>query len=167
MNKLAQLRLLFVLYMVAKTIVEIVLGSGICLESLGGGRASWLLHVLGSPIALSIMTIFSNFILLVLGLLVFHFLLQKKNRARIFLLVIGWINVIDALLGIVFRSEVTRFVSSVTFGIDWDRILLLDRVTDALGLIYWGYAIVVLQFTNSVREEFFAPPAASVPNQTE
>jgi hypothetical protein len=83
MSKLSQLRVLFVLYMVAKTIIEIALGSGICLESLGAGRASWLIHVLGSPIALSVLTIFSNVVLLVLGLVLFHFLLQKKNWARI------------------------------------------------------------------------------------
>jgi hypothetical protein len=105
-------------------------------------------------------------VLLLLGLGLFHFLLEKKNWARVFLLIVGWINVIDAVSGLLFHTEASRFLSYFKIGIDWDRILYLDRVTDILGLIYWGYAIVVLQFTSSVRQEFFAPPAASVPKQT-
>jgi len=165
MNKLSQLRVLFALYILAKTIVEIVLGSGICLDSLEAGGMSWLIRFFGSHLAIPIMAILSNGVLLLLGLVLFHFLLQKRNWARILLLIIGWINVIDALSGILFHTQVTRFLSHFSFGVDWERILYLDRVTDILGLIYWGYAIVVLQFTDSVRREFFAPPAAPAPDQ--
>jgi hypothetical protein len=165
MNKLSQLRVLFVLYMVAKTIVEIVLGSSICFDSLESGAVSWLADFFGSPFALSILVIFSNGVLLLVGLLFFHFLLQKKNWARIILLIVGWINIIDALSGILFHTEVTRFLSHFSFGVDWDRILFLDRVTDILGLIYWGYLILVLQFNEKVRHEVFASQATTTRDQ--
>ena len=165
MNKLSQLRVLFVLYMLAKTIVEIVLGSGICLDSLEAGGLSWLIRFFGSHFAIPILAVFSNGVLLLLGLVVFHFLLQKKNWARIIFLIIGWINVIDALSGILFHTQVTRFLSHFSYGVDWDRILYLDRVTDILGLIYWGYLIIVLQFNDKVRREFFAPPQETATEQ--
>jgi hypothetical protein len=165
MNKLSQLRVLFVLYMLAKTIVEIVLGSGICLDSLEAGGMSWLIRFFGSHFAIPILAIFSNGVLLLLGLVLFHFLLQKRNWARIVLLIIGWLNVIDALSGILFRTQATRFLSHFSYGVDWDRILYLDRVTDILGLIYWGYVISVLQFSSKVRQEFFPSPAENGTDQ--
>jgi hypothetical protein len=165
MNKLSQLRALFVLYMLAKIIVEIVLGSAICLDSLDAGGVSWLIRLVGSPVALSLLSIFSNGILLLLGLVLFHFLLEKRNWARIVLLIIGWINVIDALSGILFHTQVTRFLSHFNYGVDWDRILNLDRVTDTLGLIYWGYLIYVLQFNDKVRQEFSASPPSTTGDQ--
>jgi len=165
MYRLVQLRVLFILYMLAKTVVEIVLGSGICLDSLEAGGMSWLIRFFGSRLALPILTIFGNGILLLLGLVLFHFLLEKRNWVRIILLIIGWINVVDALSGLLFHDMASRFLSYFRVGIDWDRILYLDRATDILGLIYWGYAIIVLQFTDSVKQEFFAPPATPAPDQ--
>lgn len=158
MNKLSQLRTLFVVYMLAKTIVAIVLGSRICLESIEAGGVSWLVHLFGSPLALAFLVIFSNGVLLLLGLVLFHFLLEKRNWARIILLIVGWINVVDAVLGLLFHSQAARFLSYFGFGMDWDQILYLDRMTDTLGLIYWGYVIYLLQFNDRVRQEFLAPP---------
>lgn len=165
MNRLVHLRTLFILYMLAKTIVEIVLGSGICLESLEAGGMSWLIRFFGSHFAIPILAIFSNGVLLILGLLLFHFLLEKRSWARIFLLIVGWINVIDAVSGLLFHNVASRFLSYFRFGIDWDRILYLDRVTDTLGLIYWGYLILVLQFNDKVKQEFFAPPQETATEQ--
>lgn len=164
MGRLAHLRVFFVLYMLAKTIVDVVLGSGICLDSMEAGGISWLIRFVGSHFAIPILAILSNGVLLFLGLVLFNFLLQKRSWARIILLIVGWLNVIDALSGILFHSQAARVLSHFKFGMDWERILYLDRVTDILGLIYWGYAIVVLQFTTSVKQEFFAPPAAPAPD---
>ena len=166
MNKLSHLRVLFVLYMLAKTIVEIVLGSTICLDSLEAGGMSWLIRFFGSHFAIPLMAIFSNGILLLLGLVLFHFLLEKKNWARIILLIVGWINVVDAVSGLLFHDVASRFLSHFRVGINWDQILYLDRVTDTLGLIYWGYVIIVLQFNSNVRQEFFASPAENGTNQS-
>jgi hypothetical protein len=165
MNKVSQLRVLFVLYMLAKTIVEIVIGSKICLDSIDAGGMSWLIRFFGSHLAVPILAVFGNGILLLLGLGLFYFLLQKRNWARIVFLVIGWINVVDALSGILFHSEASRILSHFRFGIDWDQILYLDRVTDILGLVYWGYLIHVLQFNDAVRREFFAPSLETATEQ--
>jgi len=165
MNKLSQLRVLFVLYMLAKIIVDVVLGSGICLDSLEAGGMSWLIRFFGSHLAIPILAILGNGVLLLLGLVLFHFLLEKRNWARIFLLIVGWINVIDAVSGLMFHTEAARFLSYFKIGIDWDRILYLDRVTDILGLIYWGYLIIVLQFNDKVRKDFFATLPETVTDQ--
>jgi len=165
MNKLSPLRALFVLYMLAKTIVEIVLGSAICLDSLEAGGMSWLIRLFGSHFAIPILAIFSNGVLLLLGLVLFHFLLEKRNWARIFLLIVGWINVIDAVSGLLFHEVTSRFLSHFRFGVDWEGILYLDRWTDILGLFYWGYLILVLQFSEKVRREFFASQVTTVGDQ--
>jgi len=165
MNKLTHLRVLFVLYMLAKTIVEIVLGSGICLDSLEAGGMSWLIRFFGSHLAIPILAILGNGVLLLLGLVLFHFLLLKRNWARIMLLIIGWINVIDAVSGLLFHTQAARFLSYFKVGVDWEGILYLDRVTDILGLIYWGYLILVLQFSERVRREFFVPQATTAGDQ--
>jgi hypothetical protein len=165
MDRLAHLRVFFVLYMLAKTIVDVVLGSGICLDSLEAGGIAWLIRFFGSHFAIPILAILSNGVLLLLGLVLFHFLLQKRNWARIILLIVGWFNVIDALSGILFHSQAARVLSHFTFGVDWDRILYLDRVTDILGLIYWGYLIYVLQVNHRVRKEFFGSSPEPVPDQ--
>jgi len=165
MNKLSHLRVLFVLYMLAKTIVEIVLGSTICLDSLEAGGMSWLVRFFGSHFAIPILAIFSNGVMLLLGLVLFHFLLEKKNWARIILLIVGWVNVVDAVSGLLFHDVASRFLSYFRVGIDWDQILYLDRVTDTLGLIYWGYVIIVLQFNDKVKQEFFAPPQETATEQ--
>lgn len=165
MNRLSPLRALFVLYMLAKTIVEIVLGSQICLDSLEAGGMSWLIRFFGSHLAIPILAILGNGVLLLLGLVLFHFLLLKRNWARIMLLIIGWINVIDAVSGLLFHTQAARFLSYFKVGVDWEGILYLDRVTDILGLIYWGYLILVLQFSERVRREFFVPQATTAGDQ--
>jgi len=166
MNRLVHLRALFIIYILAKTIIEIVLGARICLDSVETGGMSWLTRLFGSDLALPILTIAGNGILLLLGLALFHFLLQKRNWARIILLIIGWINVIDAVSGFLFRGAASHFLSHFGFGIDWDQILYLDRVTDTLGLIYWGYVIIMLQFNGKVKREFFAASPQSEPDKS-
>jgi hypothetical protein len=151
--------------MLAKTIVEIVLGSTICLDSLEAGGMSWLIRFFGSHFAIPILAIFSNGVMLLLGLVLFHFLLEKRNWARIILLIVGWVNVVDAVSGLLFHDVASRFLSYFRVGIDWDRILYLDRVTDILGLFFWGYLILLLQFSENVRREFFAPKVTTSGDQ--
>ncbi len=165
MNKLSQLRALFVLYMLAKTIVEIVLGSRICLDSIDAGSVSLFAHLFGSHLTVPLLAILGNGIMLLLGLGVFYFLLQKQNWARIVLLIIGWINVVDAFSSFLFRFGASRLLSHFGFGADWDQLLYMDQVTDILGLIYWGFLIYMLQFNGKVKQEFFASPPEAVPEQ--
>jgi hypothetical protein len=165
MNRLVHLRTLFIVYMLAKTIIEIVLGARICLDSLEAGGMSWLIRIFGSHLGVSILAILGNGILLLLGLALFHVLLEKKNWARIILLIVGWINVVDAVSGLLFHDVASRFLSYFRVGIDWDQILYLDRVTDILGAIYWGYLIYVLQFNDKVRKDFFASSPETVTDQ--
>ncbi|GEM_PF-5372624 len=73
MNRLVHLRTLFIVYILAKTIIEIVLGARICLDSLQAGGMSWLVRLLESHLALPMLTIFGNGVLHLLGLALFSF----------------------------------------------------------------------------------------------
>jgi hypothetical protein len=42
-------------------------------------------------------------------------------------------------------------------GLDWQRVLLVDRVKDFLGLLFWGYLIYVLQINAEVKRDFLEP----------
>jgi hypothetical protein len=42
-------------------------------------------------------------------------------------------------------------------GLDWQRVLLVDRVKDLLGLLFWGYLIYVLQINAEVKRDFLGP----------
>jgi len=64
-----------------------------------------------------------------------------------------------------FYSQASRFLSYFNVGIDWDQLIYMDRVTDILGLIYWGYVIIMLQFNDKVKQEFCAPPQETATEQ--
>lgn len=166
MNKLYQLRGIFILYMAAKTVVEIALGSNITLESLGGGHFSWFGDLFTSSTALSIISIVGNAILLLLGLGLFYFLLHKANWSRILLLIVGWLNIADALLGILFRSQISRMMTQMVDTPEWNQLLLIDRTTDILGLIFWGYLVYVLQFNGRVKQSFMPLSAGPATGQS-
>ena len=102
MIKLSQLRVLFVLYMLAKTIVEIVLGSGICLDSIEAGGMSWLIRLFGSHFAIPILAIFSNGVLLVLGLGLFAFAPTWRLAA------VGAVLALYAMVGVVLIARLSR-----------------------------------------------------------
>ena len=77
------------------------------------------------------------------------------------LLVFGWLAVIGAvfsLLASTHAGELGSWLSRLapeTAGMDWDRLLLYDRIQKAFELLFWGYLISVLQFDHAVRDEFF------------
>lgn len=154
--KIHQLRGFFVIYTIARLGVEIILGWGITGDIPEEGYQSWLT----SPGLLLTLTILVSGAIFALGLWLFYHLLKKKNWARILLLVIGWLTVVDAITSLLFTSQVSNlapWVARLAPGLDWKRIMLIDRTKDILGLIFWGYLIVVLQFDRQVKREFFQP----------
>lgn len=53
-------------------------------------------------------------------------------------------------------QEVSRAVC-----LEWQRVLLVDRIKDFLGLVFWGYLVYILQVNPEVKRDFFQPPQAS------
>lgn len=151
MKKLSNLRLFFILYLIIKLIVELVFGSGFYEDSLQDMPVP---EFVKSPVTFVITTLLSNGFLILIGLLFFYYLLQKKNWARIVLIIIGLLNVVDAITGLLFNTKLTAFITQFISPQDWGQILYLDRITDIIGLIFWGYAVYLLMGSEEVKELF-------------
>jgi hypothetical protein len=146
MEKLARLRLYFIIYFIVKVIIDIAAGSHITSEMTG---------YLGIPSNLFyIFAVIINLILFLAGLLLFRFLLEKRNWARIVLLVVGWLAVFDFMTSLLFSSKAREFLMHIDLSINWDTLILIDRATDLVGFIFWGYAIFILMFTPEVKQLF-------------
>lgn len=146
MEKLGRLRLFFIIYFIVKVIIDIAAGNQI----FGMTKSCF-------PISASLfyaLAIIINLILLSIGLLLFHFLLEKRNWARIVLLVIGWLAVFDFITSLVFSSKAGEFLIHFDQSINWNTLMLIDRATDLVGFIFWGYAIFILMFTPEVKQLF-------------
>lgn len=154
MKKLSNLRLFFIIYFLVKTVVELVFGYNIYQDSLENIQIP---GVIKSPATFVILTLLSNTVLFLLGLLVFHFLLQKKNWARILLLVVGIITVLDAISGLLFSSSLYGLACSLFSPSEWGQLVFLDRVTDLIGMVFWGYAVYLLLADRNVKECFTHP----------
>ncbi len=161
--KLNQLRVFFIICLAAQLLVDIVMGWDLIpassafrrMHELGSLRLSC-----GSLLAIALLTAGALF---ALGLWLFQQLLRRKNWARIVLLVIAWLIVIDAVTSWLFTSWAMRlnpWMSRMAPGLDWHQALRVDRVKDFLGLLYWGYLIFVLQFDAAVKGEFLQPVQA-------
>ena len=151
MEKLRQLRTLFIVYFAVKVAID-----------LGFGRDLIPAELMGSvltPTGLVASIVVTDGILFVVGLLLFKFLLELKPWARVILLVVGWVAVLDAVFGILFAPQIPALIRHIDYGLDWNRILWVDRATDMLGLLYWGYFIYVLQIRSDGRRMFAAPSA--------
>lgn len=157
MKKLYHLRLYFIIYFLIKIIVDITLGS-----RLTGDTAGYL-HL--SPAVFYTITIIINLILFLCGLLFFHFLLEKRNWARVVLLIIGWLAVADFISSLFVSSNFRELVTHIDKLVDWDNLMFIDRITDFIGLIYWGYAIFILQFNNEVKNLFLSTGPVESPDQ--
>lgn len=159
MTILIQMRWLFVAYVVVRVVVEISLLGYL------GEEVQQLLERIGFPaladhvhVVLLISVIFNAGVHIALGMLVFHFLLLKRNGARILLLVVAWLVVIDAVAGYLFTPHLTNLLSRFDSSLEWWRMIFLDRTTDILGFIYFAYVIYRLQFDENVQRLFLPAP---------
>lgn len=157
--KLYRLRGIFVAYYILKSLVGAVVASSVlrpfAVEHHGELRG-W------TPGSLAFFSLLVTAGVLALALLVFAQVLRRRNWARVLLLVLGWLAVVSAFLGLLMSSQFSdmnswlgRWVADLDM--DWDRLLAFDRVQKVFELLFWGYLISVLQFDNAVRAEFFPP----------
>ena len=148
MKKLHHLRLYFIIYFITKIIIDVTLGNYITNDTTS------YLHI--TPTTFYIFTIIINLILFLFGLLFFYFLIEKRNWARIVLLVIGWLAVLDFISGLFLSAKIGELLTHIDRLADWNSLILIDRITDFISLIYWGYAIYILQFNNKVKNIFLS-----------
>jgi hypothetical protein len=148
MEKLRQLRVFFIVYFAVKAAIDLGFGRNLIPAELMGSVLT--------PTGLLMSIAVTDAILFVVGLLLFKFLLDLKHWARVVLLIVAWVNVLDALLGFIFASQIPAFIRHIDDGMDWSRLVWIDRATDMLGLLYWGYFIYALQIRPEGRR-MFAP----------
>jgi len=160
MRKLTYLRLFFILYIAIKIVAEIAFGSGIYEESLQDVPVPEFIR---SPAAFIITTILSNAFLFLIGLLFFYYLLKQKNWARITLLVIGILNIVDGGSALLFNEKIMALMSQLFNVGSMNQVIVLDRVTGILALIYWGYVVYLLLADEEVKE-LFSPENHNLPN---
>jgi hypothetical protein len=151
--KLRQLRALFVVYFIAKMGAELSFGADFgSAAELGLGR--WGI----GPGELMAISLGSAALLFALGWWVFHHLLLLRHWARMVLLIVAWLAVLDALSSFLVTTDMPglgNWLGRLAPGVAWGKLFLLDRITDVLGLFYWGFAIYVLQLDAEVKREFF------------
>ncbi len=164
--KLYRLRGIFFVYFIVKSLVgAAVAWSVLRLADPGqGGLMNGEIQVNFNkfqPGALLLFTLVVTVLILAIAWVIFGQLLQRKNWARVLLLVIGWLTVISALFTLLASPRsgelgawLSRLVPALA-GMDWEKLLQYDRIQKVLELFFWGYLILVLQFDTAVRDEFF------------
>jgi hypothetical protein len=148
MKKLLRLRLFFIIYFTIKIIVDIVDGCQVASESFG------FLNM--SPTNVYIYSIGINLLFFALGLLLFHLLLKGRNCARVVLIIIGWLAVLDFIFGLLLSSKVGEFLASIYPLENWNTLILIDRIADLLSFIFWSYAIYILEFNGEIKRMFLS-----------
>jgi hypothetical protein len=156
MKILSNLRLFFIIYMIVKLAIDLIFGYQITGEGLGSLKIS--------PGMFTIYATIINIILLAAGLLLFYFLLEKRIWARIVLLIVGWLAVLDFFSSMIISSKAMNFLFYIDRSINWDRLVLIDRITDFVGLLFWGYAIFILQFNDNIKK-IFLPESKKMDSQ--
>ena len=146
MEKLYRLRSFFIIYFIVKIIIDSVFSRDVTL-SVGN-------HIDISPMTFYFIVIFINIILFLIGLLLFYFLLEKRNWARIVLLIVGWLAILDFVSSIFLSSRLGDLFVNLEGITNWDKLIVIDRVTDFIGVIFWGYAVYILQFNSDVKKIF-------------
>jgi hypothetical protein len=157
MKKLPNLRLYFIIYFLVKMIIDIAFGSHITKDASS--------HLSISTAAFYFTIIIINLVLFLLGLLLFRFLLEKRNWARIVLLFVGWLAVIDVVSSLLLSSKVIEILQYFNLDLDMSRLILIDRITDFIGVIFWGYAIYILQFNSDIKRIYFSENTTNMIDQ--
>ena len=166
-GKLARLRGLYIAYFAALIVIDMAASWKMAGGWLGGwpgkGQDYWSLSF-EAFLAIFFLVTASLF---ALGFWLIHLTARKQNWARVVLLIVGWLTIIDALSSLLFTSQGAGFGSwleRLAPGVDWAKALLVDQVKDVLGLFFWGYLVYLLQFDAEVKREFPASgPDASGP----
>ena len=159
-SKLSLLRGLFIAYFAALLLVDLVLGWDLTRAVFEGGPAGWPGRLRMSHGAFIALTLSIAAVLFFLGLWLLLQAARRKNWARVALLVVGWLIVIDALTSLLFTSRTPGFsswLSGLNPDMDWHRAMLIDRIKDFLGLLYWGTLIFVLQFNAEMKRGLLEP----------
>ena len=117
------------------------------------------LHGITTGFVVTLSLVISLFIL-VIALVLFQQLLQRKNWVRIFMLVIAWLAVISAatsLLSTYAMMSPAGWLARMLPEVNWALVGMMSAVTNLASLAFSVYMIRTLQFDHAVRDEFVSP----------
>jgi hypothetical protein len=157
-DRLKLLRGWFVAYYVVQSIIGTVVAMWM-LQSLSMSSMSMVQAFQGfSPTLTVVSSIGGCIVILMLALFFFSQLLQRKNWARVTMLIIAWLTAIGSctsLLSVGAVGLLARLVPNV----DWGMLRLISIVTNLTSLAISVYMIRTLQYDREIRSEFVpAPP---------
>jgi hypothetical protein len=149
-------------------IAEAVMGTAAAAYVLDGmGRHSLLRYATGGVGAPGTILagIVASLILLLLAWAVLEALLDLQPWARMVMLVIGWITVASAALNLLTLPGSMALVEPIVeiTGGDWTALIAVSAVTKLGDLVYWSWAIYVLQANPAVRRAFIHPSRHAAP----
>jgi len=167
-EKLERLRFWFVVWFVWQAALGIVTAAWV-LDGLG--RYAFMRHAMGGVFDAASTVVAGAMVsigLLLLAVAVLAALLDRQAWARIVMLVIGWLTVVPGLLSLLALPISTVLLESAArlSGVDAVVLAAVNVVTKGADLLYWSWAIYVLQFTPAVRAVFLATAGASAPTPT-
>ena len=150
--RLRQLRGWFLVWFVVESIVGTAAAVGIVdgLRTSGFHGPALRASPAGLVVASSLL---AEAAILALALWIFHGLLQWKHWARTVLLVVGWLTALGAVTSLLGASNLV-LMRHLLPGVDLDALARVSLVTNSLKLLFWGYAILLLQFDREVRAAF-------------
>lgn len=153
MKILSGLKLWFIIYFIIKIIVDIylVVNNKDIFKDLGKYGVT---NVPLTAEAMLIIIFAVNALMFLIGLWLFSNLESKKNWARVVLLIIGWLAVLDFLSGLLLSSKSIEALKNLRISVDWEKLILIDNITGLLSFIFWVSLIILLQFNMKVREMF-------------
>jgi len=158
-SRLRQLRGWFVAWFIIQSVIGTVTAIQVIdtLRAFAFFRSSLASSPRGLEVASSL---FVEAVLLALGLWIFHGLLQLRSWARLTLLVVGWISALGAMTSLLSMGSL-GLVRGLLPGVDLGGLAAVGLLTNSLNLLFWGYAILTLQFDREVRAVFVSVPAAA------
>jgi ABC-type Fe3+-siderophore transport system permease subunit len=157
--KLYRLRGWFVLYFVLKSVVGAVVAAAV-LKPAQLSRLGRFNERNFSTASLLFFSLVVTALILAVALLIFARLLERKNWARLLLLVIGWLTVFGAILSLLSSTQMADMGAWVSHWLpewDWQKLVNFDRIQKIFEILFWGYLIFVLQLDEEVKKDFFPP----------
>ncbi len=153
MKALSRLKNLFIIYFIIKTAIDIYLitENKDVFDDLG---KYGLTDIPLKADLMLIIIIAVNVLLFVIGMWLFNNLESKKEWARVILIIIGWLAVLDFIAGLLLSSQNLEALKELRLSIDWEKLLLIDNISGLFSFIYWVFLISTLQFNMKVREMF-------------
>lgn len=154
-ERLQRLRSWFIAYYLFESVVGIFVAAAVV------GSLRFLIEryapVRFLPGGIVAVSVLSTLAVLILALVLFHLLLQRRNWVRILMLVIAWLKAIGSvisLLPLLAAFSTSGWWSRMMPGVDWGFVIWIGAATNLAALAYSVYMIRTLQFDPQIRAEF-------------